>query len=104
MSLSVVTQTEPDGSLKYLFAEHDVMVRVLGQRRNGAKKCPVELWHQAGLVLTTDCDLRQLRDVHSLFQHAEALRKGPAWHEILTAVAAELPDHVPLPWEIVSRP
>src|SRR6516165_7346555 len=70
MSLTVQCMPESDGTLKYLVADHDVIVRVLAQRRNGTKKCPVELFHQAGLVLVTDCDLRQLRDVETLYKHA----------------------------------
>jgi hypothetical protein len=62
VSLSAQMQTEPDGTLKYLFAAHDVIVRVLAQRRNGTRKCPVEIRHQADLVLATDCNLRDLRD------------------------------------------
>src|SRR5262245_61737874 len=96
-------QTEADGTLTYLFPAQDVIVRVLAQRRNGTKKCPVELLHQADVVLTTDCDLRHLHDVETLYKHANTLRNGPAWHEILTAVAAELPDHVRLPWSAVDQ-
>ena len=103
MSLTVQCMPESDGTLKYLVADHDVIVRVLAQRRNGTKKCPVELFHQAGLVLVTDCDLRQLRDVETLYKHANTLRTGPPWHEILTTVAAALPDHVPPPWTAMDQ-
>src|SRR5215475_2516340 len=63
MSLTVQRHTEPDGTLKYLLPAQDVIVRVLAQRRNGTKKCPVELLHQADLVVATDCNLRDLRDL-----------------------------------------
>jgi hypothetical protein len=104
MSLKVTTLTDPDGTLRYLFPDQDVIVRVLVHRRNGTKKCPVELLHQADLVLATDSDLRQLRDVETLNKHANTLRTGPPWHEILTAVAADLPEHAPVAWEPVSHP
>jgi hypothetical protein len=103
VSIPVQTQTEPDGTLTYLLPTQDVIVRVLAHRRNGTKKCPVELFHQADLVLATDCDLRQLRDVETLYKHANTLRNGPAWHEILTTVAAELPEHALTPWTAVTK-
>jgi len=104
MSLSFLTQTDHDGTLRYLFADQDVIIRVLAQRRNGTRKCPVELFHQADMVLATDCDLRQLHAVEALYKHANTLRAGPPWHEMLTAVAAELPDYAPKPWGAVSKP
>jgi hypothetical protein len=103
MSLSMQMQPEPDGTLKYVFPAQDVIVRVLAQRRNGTKRCPVELLHQAGIVLATDCNLRDLHDLEQLQKHAGTLRNGPAWHEILTAVAAALPNQVHAPWDPVVK-
>jgi RecA-family ATPase len=99
MSLAITTDTEHEGTLRYECASQDVVVRVFVQRRNGTKKCPVELLHQGDVVLATDCNLRELRDLENLHRHASTLRKGPGWHEILTAIAAELPEHVLTPWE-----
>jgi RecA-family ATPase len=104
MSLDVRTTKEPEGTLRYECAPQDVVVRVFVQRRNGTKKCPVEILHQGGVILATDCNLRELRDLENLQKHAGTLRNGPAWHEILTAVAAELPDADPTPWDPVSAP
>jgi len=94
----------PKAPLQYECPQQDVVVRVLLQRRNGTKKCPIALLHQGDMILATDSNLRDLRDVEALQKHAGVLRQGPNWHEILTAVAAALPEHAATVWEPISRP
>jgi len=101
MTIDVQRQTEPDGTLKFLVPAQDVIVRVLAQQRNGTRKCPIELFHQAALVLSTDADLRSLAEVEHVQKHALGLEPAPPWHAILTAVGSQLPAHVDGVWDPV---
>jgi hypothetical protein len=103
MSTKIISIIEPDGTLRY-DCEQDIAVRVALHRRNGTKKCPVELLHQGTPLLATDSNLRDLRDIETLFKHASTLLKHVNWHAILTAVAKALPDKAPKPWTPVSKP
>ena len=102
---------EPDGKLLYTCdtVKH-IGVRVALHERNGTKRCPVEVLHEGKAVISTDADLRQLRDVEGLFKHTTTLLKDiPAlkdvpWLAIFTAVAKMLPKEAPKPWTPVSRP
>lgn len=102
MSITLETVIDPDGTLRYS-SEPDAMVRVLLQRRNGTKLCPVELWYQGLMILSTDCDLRNLHHIENLHKHASTLQAAVKWHELLTAVAAALPDKTQPAWEPVVR-
>src|SRR5438270_13808232 len=84
---------EPDGTLRYDCGA-DVVVRVQLHRRNGTKKCPVELLYQNVPVVSTDSNLRELRDIQSLLQHANSRSKGAPidWHDVLMSVARDLPE------------
>jgi hypothetical protein len=103
MSLSIVRMIDPDGTLHY-DCGHDIAVRVALHPRNGTKKCPVELLYQGRSVLSTDSNLRELRDIESLLKHAGTRQKDIDWHEILTAVASELPEKARAPWTPVGQP
>jgi len=100
MSIPVII--EADGTLRYEY-NPDVAVRVALHRRNGTKKCPVELLYQGSSVLATDSNLRELRDIESLFKHATTRQKAVDWHDILTAVAKELPEKAQAPWTPVAK-
>jgi hypothetical protein len=102
MSTPLVQIIEPDGTLRYDCGQ-DIAVRVALHRRNGTKRCPVELLHQGTPLLATDSDLRNLRDIESLLRHATTLLSSVPWHEILTAVAKALPDKVQAPWTPVGK-
>jgi hypothetical protein len=109
MSITVHMQPEPDGTLKYLLPDQDAIIRVLAQRRNGTKRCPVELFHQATLILSTDANLRSLRDLEDVLRHVGEACKGlPAaslpWHAMLTTVAAALPEEAPVLWTAADHP
>src|SRR5215212_9916272 len=56
MSIPVVAIIESDGTLRYDCGQ-DIAVRVLLHRRNGTKKCPVELLYQNTSVLMTESNL-----------------------------------------------
>jgi hypothetical protein len=75
MSTPIISIVEPDGTLRYTYGQ-DVAVRVALHRRNGTKKCPVELLYQGTAVLATDSNLRELRDIESLLNHASAQQKN----------------------------
>lgn len=102
MSVTLTLITEPDGTLRYECGQ-DIVVRVQLHRRNGTKKCPVELRYQDTTVLSTDGNLRDLREIESLNKHALTLCNGVPWHEILTAIANELPDKATAPWTPVVK-
>jgi RecA-family ATPase len=72
-------------------------------RRNGTKKCPVELLYHGASVLATDTNLRELRDIESLLKHANTVHKHDDWHAILTAVARELPEQSQEPSTFVVK-
>ena len=103
MSFPIVSIVEPDGTLRYDCGQ-DIAVRVALHRRNGTKKCPVELLHQGTPLLATDSDLRNLHDIETLFKHASTLLKSVPWHEILTAVAKVLPEKAQAPWTAAAKP
>jgi putative DNA primase/helicase len=103
MSIPVVTTIEPDGTLRYDCGQ-DIAIRVKLHQRNGTKRCPVELLYQNMAVLATDSNLRDLRDIESLFKHATTRQGGVDWHAVLTAVAKELPEKAQAPWTPVSVP
>ena len=90
MSLPVSKTTDPDGTLCYSY--QDLTVRVGLHKRNGTKKCPVELLYQGSAVISTDANLRELRDIQALATHADALQKHPDWYPLLMEVAKELPE------------
>jgi hypothetical protein len=94
MNVPVTLICEPDGTLRYNCGE-GVTVRGLLHHRNGTKKCPVELLYKDTSVIKTHSNLHDLRDIESLLKHANTLQAGVPWHEILTAVARELPDKAP---------
>jgi hypothetical protein len=100
MSIPVII--EADGTLRYEY-NPDVAVRVALHRRNGTKKCPVELLYQGSSVLAIDSNLRELRDIESLLKHATTRQKAVDWHEILTTVAKELPEKAQAPWTPVAK-
>src|SRR5262245_29747379 len=101
---------EPDGKLRYdCQTVQDIAVRVALHERNGTKKCPVEVLHQGDVVISTDADMRQLRDIKELFQHTatvlhdHANLKDVLWLKLFTAVAKLLPKDARKPWTPVSR-
>jgi RecA-family ATPase len=99
----LISIIEPDGTLRYDCGEN-IAVRVALHRRNGTKRCPVELVYKNEPLLATDSNLRDLRDIESLLKHASSLLKDVPWHEILTAVARILPEHSQAPWTVVGNP
>jgi RecA-family ATPase len=103
MSLPVTLTTELDGTLHYECGE-DIAVRVQLHRSTGRKKYPVELLYQGTSVLVTDANLRELRDIETVNKHALALCNAVRWHEVLTAIAKELPEKAQVPWTPVSKP
>ena len=103
MSIAIVTMIEPDGTLRY-DCGHDIAIRVGLHRKNGHRTYPVELLHQGTALLSTDCNLRDLRTIENLRTHADALHKHPDWHAMLTAVARELPEKASAPWIPVGQP
>jgi RecA-family ATPase len=103
MSLNITMTAELDGTLRYECSQ-DIVVRVQLHRANGRKKCPVELLYQDTSILATDANLRELRDIESLNKHALTLCNSVLWHEVLTAVAKDLPDKAQAPWTPVSKP
>lgn len=82
MSISLIRIIEPDGTLRYDCGQ-DIAVRVALHRRNGTKKCPIEVLHEQTVLLATDSNLRELRDIESLLKHATSLKSGIPWHENL---------------------
>ena len=102
MSLTLVKTIEPDGTLRYGCGP-DVVVRVQLHRRNGTKKCPVELLHQNTSVIATDSNLRELRDIESLLKHATTRCPGVDWHDVLTEIAKALPPKAEMPWTPVAK-
>jgi putative DNA primase/helicase len=103
MSIAIVSMKELDGTLRYDCGQ-DIGVRVGLHQKNGHKTYPVELLHQGTPILSTDCNLRDLRTIENLRTHADALHKHPDWHAILTAVARELPEQAHVPWIPVGQP
>ena len=103
MSIAIVSTIEPDGTLRYDCGQ-DIAIRVGLHRKNGHKTYPVELLHQGSALLSTDCNLRDLRTIENLRTHADTLHKHPDWHAILTAVARELPEKASAPWIPVGQP
>jgi hypothetical protein len=110
-AVNVIEIREPDGKLRYDWeAAQAIAVRVALYQRNGTRKCPVELLHEGRTILSTDADLRTLRDIESLFRHASTLLKDVPtlkdvpWLDILTAVAKKLPKEAPKPWTPVTLP
>ena len=103
MTIAIVSMIEPDGTLRYDCGP-DIAIRVGLHRKNGHRTYPVELLHQGDSLLSTDCNLRDLRTIENLRTHADTLHKHPDWHAILTAVARELPEKARAPWTPVGQP
>jgi hypothetical protein len=101
MTIKITRQPEPDGTLKFLVPDHDVLVFVGAQRRQGPRHCPVELWYQADKLVAIDANLRLLRDLTTLAQLAKTLADTPPWLDILSAIGKDLPAHVEGVWDPV---
>jgi hypothetical protein len=101
MSLPLIKTPEADGTLHYSY--QDLAIRVGLHRRNGSKKYPVELLYKGNAVLPTDANLRELRDIQALAQHANELAKHPDWYPMLVSVAGELPETAETPWTPVVK-
>ena len=101
MSLPVIKTTDTDGMLRYSY--QDLAIRVSPHRRNGTKKSPVELLYQGNSILSTDANLRELRDLQTLATHADALQKHEHWHRFLVEVTKHLQEQAEIPWAPVVR-
>jgi hypothetical protein len=75
MSLPVLMTTEADGTLRYGY--QDLAVRVGLHKRAGTKKYPVELLLQGQRVVSTDANLRELRDIQPSSSTPTSSRSTP---------------------------
>ena len=104
---SPVLTTDPDGTLRY-DCEQGIAIRVALHRRNGTHKCPVEVLHQGATVLSTDTNLRDLRDIENVLKHVKGLLgkyvSPQDMHIILTTVASALPETAHAPWSPLGQP
>ena len=103
MSTPVTMTIEPNGTLRY-DCGHEIAVRVALHQRNGGKTYPVEVLHQDTALASTDCDLRNLHAIESLYKYVNTVHKLDDWLSILTAVAKALPAKARTPWTPVGQP
>jgi hypothetical protein len=88
MTLAVSFMIDPDGTLRC--GHQDLTATVAVHKRNGTKKCPVELLYQGTSILSTDANVRELRDIQTLAQHANERHKHADWYDLLVEVAKKV--------------